>query len=196
MSNPKEKIFILMYDTLNKIDDDKLHKFIDELGAYKANGDNSKYLHWAKYCGFYTLSTLENTYWDANKLSNTIHKYMDNNITHIIFEVQNVPVQGRMPEKYWKFWKQSQDLTSTIQNYTRSKKLKKLTNYINKKKELEQREKEIENKKIELKKALYLKNKEEELKKQEKELEEMEKQLLEPIEKENTPKVKKRWFNL
>jgi hypothetical protein len=192
MANKKEKIFVLMYETNDR---PKLHKFIDELCDFKKGGDNKKYLHWAHYNGFYTLSTLENTYWDVNKLSEAIYKHMEHNIRHIIFEVQDSPAQGRMPDKYWKFWKESQDLTGTYANYTRAKKLKKITEYINKKKELQRREEEIKRRKRELEKAISLKKREDEIKAQELEIEELEKELHdEPDTIVETPtKKRKRW---
>ena len=59
MANNKEKIFALMYDTTES---DKLHKFIDEISEYKRGTDNKKYLHWARYCNFYTLATMSILY--------------------------------------------------------------------------------------------------------------------------------------
>lgn len=189
MANKKEKIFTLMYDTNEPT---KLHKFIDELCEYKKDTDNKKYLHWARYCGFYTLATLENTYWNVNNLSDAIYKHMENNIKFIIFEIQDAPAQGRMSDGYWNFWKDSQNLSETIANYSRARKLKKITSYINKKADLKRKEQEIERRKIELKKAIDLKNREDELKAQERELEEMEKQLnSKPNEQ---PKKKLRWW--
>jgi len=192
MANQKEKIFALMYDTK---DVDKLHKFIDEICEYKKGTDNKKYLHWARYCGFYTLATIEDTYWTVNKLTDAIYKHMENNIRFIIFEIQDAPAQGRMDNKYWKFWKESQNLSGTLANYSRAKKLKKLTAYINKKAALERKEQEIERRKVELKKAIDLKKREDELKAKEKELEEMEKLLHgEPDVIEEPPKRKRRWW--
>ena len=191
MANKKEKIFALMYETNDR---NKLHKFIDEHCDYAKGGDNKKYLHWAHYNGFYTLCSLENTYWDVNKLSEAIYKHMDGNIRHIIFEVQSAPAQGRMPDKYWKFWKESQDLTGTYANYTRAKKLKKITDYLNKKKELERRAESIKRRKRELEKAISLKNQEDELKAQEAELDQLEKELHgDDIIEIEEPKKRKRW---
>jgi len=188
MANKKEKIFALMYDTNEPA---KLRKFVDEVCEYKRGTDNRKYLTWANYCNFYTLATLENTYWDVQKLSDAIYKYMNENIKFIVFEIQDAPAQGRMNPKFWKFWKESQDLTQTFDNYTRSKKLKKLTTYINTKRELERKEQEIAIRKNELKKALSLKKREDGIKAQEAELEEMEKEFY----GEETPtKSKKRWW--
>jgi hypothetical protein len=186
MANNK-KIFALTYDTNKK---DKLHKFINDVCNYKKGGDNKKYLHWAHYNGFYTLSTLENTYWDVNKLCEAIYKYMDNDISLFIFEIQGSIFYGKMPDKYWKFWKESQNLNETIDNYNRAMKLKKLTTYINKKKELERKEKELKRKEIEIQKALSLKKIEDELKLKEKELQELERELNEEPEKT----LKKRWW--
>lgn len=188
--NNKEKIFILCYKTPHH---EKLHKFIkEELGI----NDKRKYLHWATYLpNFYTLSSLEDTYWDVNKLTNAISKYMDDNIIFIIFEVQNSPVQGSMPKKYWDYWKDSQDLTSTFENHRRSKKLKKITDYIKKKERLKQKEEELKRKKIELEKELSLKKKEEELLEEERRLKEIEDKLKnKDSSNDNDNKTKKRRF--
>ena len=188
MANQKEKIFALMYETNEPT---KLREFVDEICEYKRGTDNKKYLTWANYCNFYTLATLENTYWNVQKLTDAIHKHMNKNIKFIVFEIQDTPAQGRMDPKYWTFWNQAQNLTQTIDNYTRARKLKKLTKYINTKRELERKEQEITRRKIELKKALSLKKRENEIKSQEAELEEMEKEL--HGESEVPTKRKRRW---
>ena len=191
MANQKEKIFAFHYKTT---DPEKLHKFIDDCGSNKQG--RNKYLYWTRFLpNFYTLATLEDTYWDVNKLTKAIYDHMEKNISFVIFEIENTPAQGRMPEDFWNAWKNSQDLTGHFKNMKRVKKLKKIIAYTNKKAELEEKERELERRRAELKKALSLKKREDELKVKEKELEEMEKLLHdEPDTITETPtKRRKRW---
>jgi len=191
-ANKKEKIFALMYNTSDVA---KLRKFVEDIKNQGGSTQKSKYLTWANYCGFYTLASLEDTYWTVDKLTAAIYKYMEKNINLIIFEIQDAPVQGRMVDKYWTWWKESQDLTGTFKNYKRARKLEKIISYTKRKAELDKKEQDIARRKAELKKAISLKKKEDELKAQERELDELEKQLHpEPEVIEETPKKKRKGF--
>jgi len=190
MANPKEKIFTLNFKTTDPV---KLHAFMDKYGNNKV--EKPKYIYWTRFLdNFYTIATLEDTYWDVNKLTSAIYKHMENNITFVIFEVSNSPCQGRMVDGFWKAWKQEQDLTGHFKNRKRSQKLKKLTDYIHKKEELKQKEIELQRRKVELEKSLSLKKKEDELRAKEIELEELEKQLHDTEEIEETPKKRVKWW--
>jgi len=191
MANPKEKIFTLNFKTTDPV---KLHAFMDKYGNNKV--EKPKYIYWTRYLdNFYTIATLENTYWNVNTLTDAIYKHMEKNIKFVIFEVQDSACQGRMVDEYWKAWKQEQDLTGHFKNLARARKLKKLTAYIKKKTQLEEKEKELLRRRVELEKSLSLKKREDELKVKERELDELEKQLHgEPEIIEEPPKKKSRWW--
>lgn len=193
MANPKEKTFTLNFKTHET---NKLHNFIDSFG--EECGDKKKYLHWARFLpNFYTLSTLEYTSWTVGKLTDAIYKHMKNEITFIVFEVQDSKVQGRMKDEYWSFWKESRNLTTSIKNKNRSRKLKKITDYIKRESELKRKEEELKNRRIELEKSLTFKKREDDLKRKEKELLELESQLIDDDGNVvDEPKTKKRWWYL
>jgi len=190
MANQKEKIFILNYETSEP---GKLHDFIDKNCA-SSKTDKKKYLHWSRFLpNFYTLATMEDTYWDVNNLTKAIFNHMEKNILFVLFEVQNAPAQGRMKTDFWDHWKKSQDLTGYVKNQERARKLKKLMSYTKRKAELERKEKALQRRKVELEKSISLKKREDEIKAKEKELEELEKQLAGEPEVEETPKKRRRW---
>ena len=198
MANKKEKVFTIHYQIINSTDINasvlKLHEFMDKFGTIKNGNGKEKYLYWTRFLpNFYTLATLENTYWDVNKLGAAIYKHMEKKIRFVIFEVQDAPAQGRMPDDFWKAWNDSQDLTGHFQNLKRAQKLKKIITYTKRKAELERKEKELKRRKADLEKSISLKKRENELKAKEREIEEMEKLLHDEPEIEEPPK-KKRWW--
>lgn len=190
MINKKEKIFTINFDTS---DPNKFHEFIVEIGN---DSNKKKWFYWSRYLpNFYVLATLEDTYWDVNKLTKAICKYMDNNITFVIFEVNNVPNQGKMKTAFWDFWNNSQNLTGHLKNQERAQKLKKIKAYTLKKMKLKKREEALYARKVELQKALSLKKKEQELKEQEAELKKMEAELNTEEIIYEPPKKRRNWFS-
>jgi len=216
MSNPKEKIFIIV----SKMEGDTLEKFRNyienELGkdAFDSKKEriiNPKYyIYWYRNWGgdFYIIGTLEDTIWTADNITSSIQKNIKDVQSFFVVDIHDAPRQGLMSGKFWNFLKEVDDLTKYRNDFRRSTKLRKLKSLIDKKEELKskaetlkQRELELLKKKDIINEEAKLIKKENELKRIEAELDKQQKNLTKlkdnnseiPLKEEPTQK-KKRFF--
>lgn len=190
--NPNEKIFFISYDNNSISVTNKLHEFIDvECDKVGPDGTCGKTaFHWARYIpNTYTLATTEKTQWDVQKLTNAIDKYLDKRLLFVIFDITDSPRQGRMNPKYWKFLKESENLTESFANAKRARKLKKIKEMTENKLRLKLKAEQLEQRKIEVEKKLKEKLEEDRLREEEKRIQELEDSLNTP---DIDPSVKKK----
>jgi len=178
MPNPKEKHFLIVSNNDSSVNEKFKHFIENEL---KSNIPDKKYHYsWQRLWGgrFYTLGTLENTLWTVDKLTKKIETGVPNVGQFLVLEVQNTPMQGLMTKDFWNYLKEIDDLTLTLSNDSRSKKLKKLKSLLDKKDELKRKEELLKTREKELLKKKELIDQEAILLEKEKELKQMEDELL------------------
>jgi len=200
MPNPKEKHFLIISNNTIEVNEKFKHFIENDL---KSNIPDKKYHYsWQRLWNgkFYTLGTLEDTLWTVGKLTKKIKAGVPDIGQFLVLEFQNTPIQGFMDKNFWEYLKEIDNLTLTLSNESRSKKLKKLKELINKKDELKKKEELLKDREIELLKKKEFIDQEAILIQKEKQLKQMEDELLnkEKIlnELKEVPKERKKFLGI